>query len=76
MLQELSLPHGVSDVQDMMNECDTSKTGAITFPMFLSMMSSRMMQVDSEENLSGAFKVFDPEVRRLFLCDSQCLVLI
>jgi Ca2+-binding EF-hand superfamily protein len=30
--------------------------------MFLSMMSSRIMQVDSEDNLSGAFKVFDPEL--------------
>jgi Ca2+-binding EF-hand superfamily protein len=25
-------------------------------------MSSRMMQVDTEENLKGAFKVFDPEL--------------
>ena len=62
VLGELSLPNGSADVNEMMKECDTSNTGAITFPMFLSMMSSRMMQVDTEENLTGAFKVFDPEV--------------
>lgn len=61
-LGELGLPNGASDVQEMMKECDSSGTGAITFPMFLSMMSSRLMQVDTEENLTGAFKVFDPEL--------------
>ncbi len=30
--------------------------------MFLSMMSSRIMQVDSEDNLAGAFKVFDADL--------------
>eukprot|EP00019_Armaparvus_languidus_P009313 CAMPEP_0168591210 /NCGR_PEP_ID=MMETSP0420-20121227/7004_1 /TAXON_ID=498008 /ORGANISM="Pessonella sp." /LENGTH=159 /DNA_ID=CAMNT_0008626969 /DNA_START=60 /DNA_END=539 /DNA_ORIENTATION=+ len=51
-----------ADVDEMFKEADSGKTGAITFPMFLSMMSSRMMQVDSEDNLKGAFKVFDPEL--------------
>merc|ERR1712000_748257 len=37
-----------ADVDEMFKEADSGKTGAITFPMFLSMMSSRMMQVDSE----------------------------
>merc|ERR1711981_285786 len=59
---ELGLPNGSSDVAEMMKECDSSGTGAITFPMFLSMMSSRLTQVDTEENLTGAFKVFDPEL--------------
>ena len=61
-VQELGLPADGDVIDEMFKEADTAKTGAITFPMFLSMMSSRMMQVDTEENLKGAFKVFDPEL--------------
>jgi len=61
-LLELGLPGDGTSVGDMFKEADTTKSGKITFPQFLSMMSSRMMQVDSEDNLIGAFKIFDPEI--------------
>merc|ERR1711916_230628 len=59
---ELGLPNSGTDIDEMMKEVDSGKTGKVTFPMFLSMMSSRMMQVDSEDNLNGAFKIFDQEI--------------
>jgi len=57
---EMGLPAG--SVEDMFKEADTTKSGNITFSQFLSLMSSRMMQVDLEDNLVGAFKIFDPEI--------------
>mmetsp|Transcript_32992 Transcript_32992/g.80939 ORF Transcript_32992/g.80939 Transcript_32992/m.80939 type:complete len:166 (-) Transcript_32992:104-601(-) len=62
ILAELGLKADAATVEEMFKEADSTKSGAVTFPMFLSMMSSRMMQVDSEDNLIGAFKIFDPEV--------------
>merc|ERR1712232_368505 len=46
---------------DMINEVDADKTGTIDFPDFLSLMSRKMKDTDTEEELVEAFKVFDRE---------------
>ncbi|EGG24391.1 Regulatory myosin light chain [Cavenderia fasciculata] len=46
---------------EMFAEADTTKTGGIAFPEFMSMMSRRMKQTSNEQILSNAFKTFDPE---------------
>jgi len=48
------------DVDEMFKEASAG-SGSVTFPAFMSMMSSRLMQVDTADNLTGAFKIFDPD---------------
>eukprot|EP01132_Coremiostelium_polycephalum_P000872 gene872-1091_t len=48
-------------LDEMFNEADTTKSGAIGFPEFMSMMSRRMKQTSNEQILLNAFKTFDPE---------------
>ncbi|KAK5577679.1 hypothetical protein RB653_002623 [Dictyostelium firmibasis] len=45
----------------MFAEADTTKSGAIGFPEFMSMMSRRMKQTSNEQILMNAFRTFDPE---------------
>ncbi|XP_060063077.1 uncharacterized protein LOC132543579 [Ylistrum balloti] len=48
-----------SDLHDMMLEVDEDGNGEIDFPEFLSMMSRRMKDRGSKEDLQEAFRVFD-----------------
>ena len=48
-----------AELQDMLNEVDADRNGTIDFPEFLTMMARKMQDVDSEEDLREAFKVFD-----------------
>jgi calmodulin len=41
------------------NEVDADGSGTIDFPEFLTMMSRKMNNVDSDEELREAFRVFD-----------------
>lgn len=45
----------------MVNEVDADGNGIIDFPEFLGLMSRKMKDVDSEEELREAFKVFDKD---------------
>eukprot|EP01112_Ceratiomyxa_fruticulosa_P020104 TRINITY_DN6751_c0_g1_i1.p1 TRINITY_DN6751_c0_g1~~TRINITY_DN6751_c0_g1_i1.p1 ORF type:complete len:160 (-),score=25.43 TRINITY_DN6751_c0_g1_i1:59-538(-) len=47
-------------LDEMFDEADTTKTGSIGFPEFMSLMSRRMKQSSNEEILLHAFKTFDP----------------
>merc|ERR1719262_895341 len=46
-------------LDDMLNEVDADGNGTIDFPEFLSLMSRKMKDTDTEEELIEAFKVFD-----------------
>lgn len=46
-------------VQVMTKLCNYSGNGTIDFPEFLTMMSRKLNDVDSEEELKEAFKTFD-----------------
>ncbi|KAK2194832.1 bifunctional EF-hand domain/EF-Hand 1 [Babesia duncani] len=48
-----------AELQDMINEIDSSGSGAIDFPEFLILMARKMKEGDTEEELVQAFKVFD-----------------
>ena len=45
--------------QDMINEVDADGNGTVDFPEFLTLMSRRMKDTDSEEDIVEAFRVFD-----------------
>merc|ERR1712217_97942 len=48
-----------AELQDMINEVDADGNGTIDFPEFLSLQARKMRDTDTEEELIGAFKVFD-----------------
>merc|ERR1719311_1028812 len=48
-----------AELDDMLNEVDADGNGTIDFPEFLSLMSRKMKDTDTEEELIEAFKVFD-----------------
>ncbi|KAF9028903.1 EF-hand [Hymenopellis radicata] len=50
-----------AELQDMINEVDADGDGTIDFPEFLSMMSKRVPDLDSEEEIRQAFMVFDKD---------------
>jgi calmodulin len=51
---------GASAVADMFKEADVTNQGKIGFPEFMSMMTRKMKETDSEDELTEAFRVFDP----------------
>merc|ERR1712110_1316814 len=50
-----------AELQDMINEVDSDGNGSIDFPEFLDMMSRKMKDADSEEEIKEAFRVFDAD---------------
>ncbi|CDR97700.1 calmodulin [Babesia ovata] len=48
-----------AELADMINDIDSSGSGAIDFPEFLILMARKMKEGDTEEELVQAFKVFD-----------------
>ena len=50
-----------SELQEMINEVDVNGNGTIDFSEFLNLMSRKMKDVDSEEELKEAFRVFDKD---------------
>ena len=56
-----SLNHNVRDreVSDMINEVNGLETGEISFETFLSLMESKLENINLEEELREAFRVFD-----------------
>jgi len=48
-----------AELQDMINEVDADGNGTIDFPEFLSLQARKMKDMDTEEELIEAFKVFD-----------------
>ncbi|KAJ4476261.1 calmodulin [Lentinula lateritia] len=50
-----------AELQEMVNEVDVNGDGTIDFPEFLSMMARKMKDIDSEEEIKEAFRVFDKD---------------
>ncbi|KAF2295351.1 hypothetical protein GH714_032640 [Hevea brasiliensis] len=48
-----------AELQDIINEVDANGNGTIDFPEFLNLMARKMKDIDSEEELKEAFRVFD-----------------
>ena len=49
----------------MINEVDADGNGTTDFPEFLTMMSRKMKDTDTEEDIREAFKVFDRDGNQL-----------
>ena len=45
----------------MINELDADGNGTIDFPEFLTMMARKIKDIDSEEEIRDAFRVFDKD---------------
>jgi calmodulin len=50
-----------AELADMVNEVDIDGKGTIDFPEFLTMMSRKLKDTESEEEILEAFKVFDKD---------------
>ena len=59
--QTLSEP----EMEEIINEVDTDGNGTIDFKEFLGLMARKMREIDSEDELIDAFKVFDRDNNNL-----------
>jgi calmodulin len=50
-----------AELQDMINEVDQDGSSTIDFPEFLTLMSRKMHDTDTEEEVKEAFRVFDKD---------------
>lgn len=50
-----------AELQDLIDEIDTDKSGTIDFTEFIKMMSKKATHINSESELIEAFKVFDKD---------------
>ena len=50
-----------AELQEMINEVDTDHNETIEFSQFINLMARKIKDVDSEEELIAAFKVFDKD---------------
>ncbi|TRY72595.1 hypothetical protein TCAL_10857 [Tigriopus californicus] len=48
-----------AEIQDMINEADSDGSGSIEFPEFLLMMAKKVSELQAEDEIREAFKVFD-----------------
>ncbi|KAJ9136955.1 EF-hand [Coniochaeta hoffmannii] len=61
VMKGLGLNPSESELHDLIAEADVNKNGSIDFHEFLNMMARTVKEVDSEEELKNAFKVFDKD---------------
>ncbi|KAK4107130.1 EF-hand [Canariomyces notabilis] len=61
VMRELGLNPSDEELKDLINEADLNKDGVISFEEFLALMSKDVGEVDTEEELINAFKVFDKD---------------
>ncbi|KAK4132102.1 EF-hand [Trichocladium antarcticum] len=61
VMRELGLNPSAEELQDIVNEADLDKDGVISFDEFLALMSQSVKEVDTEQELLNAFKVFDKD---------------
>ncbi|CAB4064407.1 CALM [Lepeophtheirus salmonis] len=50
-----------SEIQDLINDVDSDASGFLHFPTFLNMMSKKYVELNAEDEIREAFKVFDSD---------------
>ncbi|CAL9763826.1 unnamed protein product [Musa acuminata subsp. burmannicoides] len=61
VIKSLGLKPFQEELQGMISEVDVDGNGTIEFAEFLGLMAHKMKDIDSEEELKEAFKVFDKD---------------
>ncbi|KAJ3123441.1 calmodulin-like 3 [Physocladia obscura] len=61
VMRQFGLDATDGEVHDLVAEIDVDGNGAIEFDEFIDLMARKMREVDSEEELRSAFKVFDED---------------
>ncbi|KAL2016602.1 hypothetical protein VTK56DRAFT_3259 [Thermocarpiscus australiensis] len=61
VMRELGLHPSNRELQDLINEADVSGDGALSFDEFLAVMSHSARELDTEQELLNAFRVFDQD---------------
>ena len=64
-----------TDLQDIINEVDADRDGAINFQEFLTMMGLKMEEVNREAELREAFSLFDKDSNGLISAEELRLVM-
>ncbi|XP_033724560.1 uncharacterized protein LOC117314603 [Pecten maximus] len=64
-----------AELQDMINEVDTDGNGTIDFPEFLTMMSRKIFDDESDEELKEAFRTFDSDDNGFISAAELCHVM-
>merc|ERR1712065_50998 len=59
VMRQLDIPVNQKSVDAMMKEADKTGNGKVSFNEFVSMMASRMKEMDSERTVLEAFECFD-----------------
>ena len=59
MFRSLGQHYTPAELKEMIEEIDTDKSGSIEFNEFLELMRKRERNLDTEEEMVEAFKVFD-----------------
>ena len=59
LIRSLNLNPTDAEIADYIQEVDSEGTGKVDFPEFLALMARKAKDVDSEEELMEAFRVFD-----------------
>ena len=57
----LAMNKSQAEIKDMINECDSTRSGYIEFAQFVSVLSAKLRDSDSEETLRDAFQSWDSE---------------
>ncbi|KAL2167127.1 hypothetical protein VTG60DRAFT_1681 [Thermothelomyces hinnuleus] len=61
VMRELGLNPSEAELRDLVSEVDINNDGVISFEEFLALMSQTVKEVDTEQELLNAFKVFDKD---------------
>ncbi|XP_045151065.1 neo-calmodulin-like [Echinops telfairi] len=59
-----------AEIQDMISKVDADGNGPIDFPEFLTMMTRKMEDTDSEREIREAFRVFDKNCNG-YICETE-----
>ncbi|KAG8530281.1 uncharacterized protein KY384_004783 [Bacidia gigantensis] len=61
VMRQLGLKPSDTELEDLMNEIDTDRSGTISFEEFTTIMAHKLSPVDAETELRAAFDVFDKD---------------
>ncbi|XP_027461685.1 calmodulin-1-like [Zalophus californianus] len=75
VMRALSQNPTEAESQDMINEVDANGNGTIDFPEFLTMMARKMKDIDREEEIRKAFRVFDKDGNSYISAAELCHVM-